>query len=535
MKDISEISLYVSDQLEKIQEVSLFQPLESLKKSTLKKLERRTSVRKNLSVKKLLIKLLKWMVPSFRKDQKAIFKTAVASLLSQSLWKGSKRRELCLQVARQIGKMYEVEDEESLTCLKEHIELLDNPKQIDFQFLILGEEVVKQVQCLLLDEMERSPINSKLQVVHLTGLEEFNFKTSYRKYKVHEITKEGLVTYQAHENKGTSSIRTKESIFPDLRGVVGQRLVHSEEELIGSYSGELSTVQNVLEQILCLLNLNGSSVKLTKDVAGEEEVTILFTSLYAWNEFELICRQKEAISRLNHQTLVSDGRAIRLRLLYMNIPFNAWARLPNPGETSAVIQDLNDKALIYLSYMAFSKLGLPKAQLEQWVWKLDEEGVDFFKKAEKQNKIIDAFRLSMKEILARLEMKHERLAHILTSLLSKKRSDGRVLRGMDYLLYLSELTHLLGIAHHKNCQQSIFRSAAAKAADKARHVFARLSQTPFLPGSSSPTDNHLFSSLYSLYLLWEEPEMHHNMSTGEEHLFQLVMRKNPETARYLSR
>lgn len=534
MRDVSEISLFVSNQFETIRAISLDQPLKIVQKVAVFPL---LPSRKN-RIALFAAKMIHWFSLNKQSSAEQLFLTAVALLIAEPLWrtmilKTEKMRTHFLNVVHQIAHVYGVTcDETDIETIERQIQDSTYLKTLAHSKRILGEAKIQQVQCLLLDELEKLPISSTLNITCVDGQSCIRFKTSYVKYKVHAIEPSGHIIYHCQIDKNTSSIRTQQSIFPDIRGVIGQRIVQSDCGTMSSSSGELSTRYHVLEQILCLLQLTSEEVSLLPSRSAPEKC-ILFTSLYAWHELDLILEQKEAIESLNGLLLSSEKGAYRLRLLYMNIPLNVWSRLPAPAETTAVLRDLNDQALIWLTYATFLQLELPREQLRTWVDAFDTIDKDFFHAAQMRLGLIDAFNQYKVDLIPYLQRQGAHLAQIVVALLTQKRPDGKALRGIDTLLYLEQLTTSLRILHHKNCQRATHRSSAAHAADKAQYAFTKIAQAPFLPGAASDEQHKLFEALYSLYLLWEEPTMHHILNTGEEGSFETTLCKNSEISRYL--
>ncbi|MBS0623133.1 MAG: hypothetical protein JSS62_00760 [Verrucomicrobia bacterium] len=540
MKHIQKLSLKVFNEFETISETSIYQPLEADQLIDNNASPLSLPARKS-RFKILTSKILKIFSPSPSVNKSSVFTTALALLITQPLWrniilKTNSMRTKFVEITQQVANMYGLSlDSHDLELLEKDCERSSSLKALARKAHLLGEEQIKQVQCLLLDELQRPPITSSLTVSYSSGHTHLDLVTRYTKYKVHALEPTGRIIFQSQQNKGTCSIRTRTSIFPDTRGVIGQRQVWADQEktLVGSYSGELNTTHHILEQILCTLQLTEQDVLIQNQAEASQDLCLLFTSLYAWTDFELICQQRESIQSLNNKYLQTQNGTYRLRLLYMNIPLNIWSRLPKPGETGAILQDLNDQSLIWLTYRVAQKLKLPLPPLEQWTKQLDNPYDDFFRAEHQRLAIIDAFRLYKMDLLPFLTTRKEPIALILHTLLSDRRPDGKKLRGMDTLLYLNELTKFLGIFHHKNSEQALHRSSAAKAADQAQFALTRLQKAPFLPGQSSEDEQHLFEVLYSLYLLKEEPELHQLMGTGESEHFQASLTRNPEIRRYL--
>jgi len=268
---------------------------------------------------------------------------------------------------------------------------------------------------------------------------------------------------------------------------------------------------------------------------------ILFTSLFSWTEFDLITVQNGAIAHWDGSILRTKvHKDLKVELLHMNIPFNALNKFPAPAEINAKINDINDLPLLKLVFESFQKLAIRSPRLEQLAKKIEQlptfKESAFLEKATFSQNIIDQFRLVKKKLTSQLMTVSETPFVIsLRALLTQKRPDGLPLKGIDFLIYLDFVAKELGYLHNKNSRHSTDRSAGADAADKAQYAFMKLTQKPFLPGYSSEEGVALFQVLYSMYLVWEEPELNAALSTGfvGEKFHRNFFQKNPETTRYL--
>ncbi|MCH9609261.1 MAG: hypothetical protein S4CHLAM45_14640 [Chlamydiales bacterium] len=540
MKDISEITIKLNEQDEKI---SLFQPL-SRKKRIEKWKNKETPLYLFTWIQLLTHKHFKFLLPQKKKNEEAKFKTVLASLLVQSkirsyLLDNKERREQFLNCIDEsaIKDLESNEIARRLTTLEDGTCLFDNTKQLYLQKMLLSKEETNQLLHEILTQIDRKPLLSTIEIVHSKGVEKINLMTKYKKVKISEIDPEGKIDYKSSEDQVTSAIRTEQNILPGKKGVVGQRVAYdlTSQSKIGSYSGALSSKFHVLEQILLLFENEDDQIHLVESHPSMKEKKILFTSLYSWNELGLISKQRNAIGSLNGKALKAGDEAYRLDLLHYNIPFSGWNRLPMPSESGAVMNDYNEETLIWLTYKTFKKIGLPTSDLEAVIAMLKELPKEYLKRQQKILHAVDTFRTlknwiisSLMQVIGQVD-----LVSTLTALLLKKRADGKKLKGIDELLYLDHLSTLLAIEHNKNCHNATHRSSGAKAADKAQRVFSHIQGAPFLPGVTDKLDASLFESLYTIYLLWEEPEINALLQTGSCKKYHHFLNKNPETSRYL--
>lgn len=571
LEKISQISIYLKEEKERINEIALFQPL--AQKSSFDEASKPIHQRKwsytyelpfmrrlSLKIQSFLFKKAPILIPSERLTSEAKFKTVLAILLAQEplrefFFSNVKRRENFFSAAREAalsigytdftvpssGNPFKISQGLTLITGKEK-SLIDDLAELNLQMAALGYQERNEILFRILNKVERPPITSILEVMHGNETEKISLTTRYAKYKIYEIdSRTGRINYRYTADQATSSIRTRDNSLPGVKGVMNQRCALDTEsgEWIGSYSGSLNLENHILEQTLFILKVKGEEVCLLDSAPEAEEITILMTSLFSWHEMSFIVDQHKAMRNLNKKVLqIGAGRFIRLNLLHMNISFNALNKYPIPAEMGAVIRDINDQALITICWDLWKRLGLFSSKLAALKEEIDlivyEQ--DFLKHQERLLDTIDAFRRLKPDLASQLENasdEHHSLACL--ALLKGKKSDGKTLRGIDMLLYLNNTARFLDYRHNKNCQNSTDRSAGANAADKAQHAFRKIQGSYFLPDHADEQEISLFKVLYSMYLVWEEPELNAALSTGfvGEKFYQNFFQRNPETTRYL--
>lgn len=577
IKKISQVSICLNVEKEKISEIALFHPLE--RESSFDERSKPISQRKwryssHVSfLKRLSIKAQQFMfkhapalIGQERRSIEAKFKTVLAILLVQEAIRdffltSTERKENFLQAVERAAHAFGFHSfsppietsplliSRELTKLpKKETSLVEDPMELNLQMAALDRLERDQILFSILNHVQRPPITSTLEITTEQEIESISVTTTYAKYKITESDPStGSSVYQFSENQATSSIRTLDNITPGAKGAMNQRKSTdaNTNELIGAYCGELNSMHHVLEQILFLLDQKKGQTVLMDTPPSRvpvQEIKILFTSLLSWNELDLIKEERLAIHALDQKILVTDdGRLLRLSLLYYNIPFNALNKYPTPAELEASIKDINEENLIILAFEALKKLGLSSETLQGSVSRLEElrsrhDEAFFFEKQRLILEEIDRFQLVKKWLIEQVEKREEVLAACLLALLTQKKPDGKPLKGIDCLLVLDYLARELGYLHNKNCCNSTDRSAGADAADKAQHAFKHILQYPFFPGSTSDMEISLFKVLYSMYLVWEEPEINAALSTGfmGEKFYNNIFQKNPETTRYLT-
>jgi hypothetical protein len=579
--EITQISIYLKEKAERINEVALFQPfvrntefnLES--KPIAARRWRYTSNipffrRLSLKFQSFLFKYCPLLIPSERLTPEAKFKTVLAILLAQEevrdfFLSDAQRREnfyrALSDAAYAIGyhqfspppasysENFPIQISRSLTKLEgKEKSLIDDLIELNLQMAALSHPERSEILYRILNRIERPPITSVVEIIGPTATKSIPLTTQYAKYKIKEFNEiGGQITYSYAENQATSSIRTQKNVLPNAKGAMNQRIVFDSDNQtwIGSYCGHLSSSFHVLEQILWILKQKKGSAQVIKQPpkgAVLYETKILFISLYSWHEIQLITDQRSAIRKWDQQILWLDGVYTKLNLLYANIPFNALNNYPAPAEISAKLRDINDEALISLAADAWHMMGISNeglSALASRVLTLRELGhTTFLEKEKALLEEIDHFRELKQDLLATLETLPANPFHLsLKGLLSDKKPNGKALKGIDKLMFLTHLAGELGYLHNKNCENATDRSAGADAADKAQYAYKKIYKNVFLPGYDSEHEQALFKVLYSMYLVWEEPEINTWLSTGfvGEKFYNNFIQKNPETTRYLVR
>lgn len=428
-----------------------------------------------------------------------------------------------------------------------HLSLIDDAIELNLQIAALNYQERSEILFRILNRVERPPITSVIEITGPEATKSIPLTTKYAKYKiVHYDELSGQISYTFAENHATSSIRTLKNSLPDAKGAMNQRVVFDTDTgtWISSYCGELSTPFHVLEQILLILGQTSGEVQLIEPMPGLnfKERKILFTSLYSWDEIGLITDQKAAIQKWDQKILRCGEEYFRLNLPYFNVSFNAFNKYPSPGEIKASIQDINDEVYISLLAESWHHLGLDSEELTAIATRtlslrnLSESS--FLERAKALIVEIDAFRKLKKVLIHQIDsLAPTDFNQAVKSLLCEKKPNGKALKGIDKLLYVDYLAGQLGYFHNKNCQNATDRSAGADAADKAQYAYQKIYKTSFLPGYEEEGAEALFKVLYSMYLVWEEPEINTWLSTGfiGEKFYNNFIQKNPETTRYLVR
>lgn len=574
LKEISQISIYLKDEVERVNEVALFQPLQQQAKfqENLKPLHSRKwspslalSFMEQLVIKfyHFIFKRIPSCIPSERLTSEAKFKTALALLLEQEnirdfFLSNPKRRKNFLlalkEAAHSFGYLdFSIQDEsddplqisKNLTRLpSKKRSLIEDPVEFHLQKAALHEAEQNEILFTILNKIERPPITSVLEITSNNFIESIPFTTQYAKYKIlYSDPPMRKIIYSCSENFSTSSIRTLKNSVPDSQGVMNQHLVYegSPEKNIGSYCGELSTSFHVLEQILFILQEKSGEVAFHDDLQSENaiEKKILFTSLFSWNEMDQIATQREAIRQWDHKILKSGTSYYRLKLLYFNIPFNVLNKYPTPAESKSLLQDINDEALIFITSDLWHYFNLKSETLETFSHTLEilkrTPHFTFAKREKGILEMIDAFKGYKENLIKALDELHHPLGHALKALLTYRKPEKKNLRGMDQLIYLNYIAQSLSYYHNKNCQNAPERCAGADAADKALNAYHKFHHLPFLPGYESQDEHDFFKILYSIYLVWEEPEINIVLDTGlvTEKNYNNLIQKNPESNRYL--
>ncbi|MEZ5314839.1 MAG: hypothetical protein R3E91_01305 [Chlamydiales bacterium] len=571
LEQIFQISICLKEDDARINEIALFQPLtqKTCFDEESEAIHQRKwsyvhdlsfSSRLTLKIQSFLLKKMPFLIASKRLTNEAKYKTVLAILLSQDslrdfFFSNEEKKENFFKAAKkaalEIGYIdfipssasdpLKISQELTLISGKDK-SLIDDLSELNLQIAALGIQERNEILFLILNQLERPPILSILEVIHKNETEAFRLITKYAKYKIEKIdSNTGRIEYHYLENQTTSSIRTRENCLPGFKGVMNQRYAFNAEtgEYIGSYSGALNLVNHIIEQILFILNVQDEEVYLIDSHPNADPKTILFTSLLSWQEIELIGDQNKAIYHLNRKVLkIGKEGYIKLKLIHMNISFDAWNKYPIPPEIGATIRDLNDQALIEIFVDLWQQLNLQSEQLAHLKKKIDflTHEKDFLKYHEAMFKLIDSFRELKPELIKTLEQYPEQdCIRAGIALLKNQKPDGKTLQGADKLLYLNVLTFYLDYKHNKNCKNSINRSAGANAIDKAQHVYLKITQHHFLPDYANTQEIAFFKVLYSMYLIWEEPEINAALSRGfiGKSFYHNFLQKNPETTRYL--
>ncbi|NGX60847.1 MAG: hypothetical protein K940chlam9_00319 [Chlamydiae bacterium] len=572
MDEISQISICLVEEAGKINEISLFEPLKKsaqFDEAAPPLAQRKWSYTHNLpfakriftKVQSFLFKHAPTLIPPERVTKQAKLQTVLAILLAQEplrdffLNNPERKRSFFASIDKLTQELgipaLETKEGESpleisrnLTMLpQKNTSLVEDLVELNLQMAALPLHERSELLQKILNSSLRTPITSLLEITKGSSTSSLSLKTSYAKYQIQAPVEEGEISYSYEKDRSTCSIRTMNQPL----GTINQRISADSEtgEILGSYSGELSHPENVLEQILLILEAEGKSVSLHEKKPNEQKVesrTILFTSLYSWLEMGKILEQNNAIQQLNKKVLEIGDRWIELTLLHINIPFNACNKYPAPAEMQAKIYDITEEVLIPLTWECWKRLGLADKTLEALAGRLETlheiSSLSFLEKEKHRIEEIDLFKEHKKNLLTQLEAHPlSPLTTPLKTLLTRKLPNGHKLKGIDFLLYLNFLAKNLGISHNKNCQNATDRTAGANAADKGQYAYQKLTEKPFLPGITTEEEENLFSVLYSMYLVWEEPELNTGLSTGfiGEKFYHNFFQKNPETTRYLIR
>lgn len=570
LKEISQISIYLKDEAERVNEVALFAPLQ--KNSRFDEESKPVRQRKwkytqdlsifqkiPLKIGQFLFKHIPVLIPRKRRSTEAKFKTVLAILLAQEPLREfflhhPKRRENFFESLKQIAISIGYTNfqlpqigtplamSQQLTQFKDS-SLIEDATELNLQIAALNSKERNELLFKILNQIERPPITSVLEVSQKENLENIVLTTKYARYKVKEINSlNGNIPFTYEEDLTTSSIHTLENIQPGAKGARNQRIVtNTEEQLLGAYCGELSTKEHLLEQILLILGHRTGNLSFHKTLPpGFKAKTkkILFTSLFSWNELGYMTKQHEAIHQLDQKYLKLGEEWIQLHLLHFNIPFGALNKFPAPAETKAHMNDINTESMIRLTWEYWQKRGLASHELEWIATRLlslsQIPEYDFFIREKHILEEIDRFEALRQTLAHSLDPQHAE-DQLFLELLTQKKADGKALTGIDKLLYLDLIAHYLGYCHNKNCVDAMDRSTAANAADKAQYAFKMIHNAPFIPEKASEEESSLFSVLYSMYLVWEEPEINTALSTGflGENYHRNFFMKNSEATKYL--
>ena len=517
--DITQISIHLKDGEEKTHEVSLLQPLEE------RSLRRGKKPKPSfLWINRLKTKVATIFTPKLTAE--AQFKTQLAHLLTQDLVRDHflddpQRREafyLALrEAAHHIGyrefahpapTLSSMDSAHFLTTL-DGFSLIEHPNRLAFHVARMKKEE-QPVLDSILSHIERPPLFSGLDIVQNDIETSISLATHYSKFRVLNVEEGGKVSYELFLNKTAPATQSESTIN---QKVVFDTSNAEDPTWLGSYCGDLGCPNRVLEQILLILQAKGE-VQISER-PSPLTCKILFTSLYNWRELEEVCRQRDAIRTLDGKTLEIGDERVTLKLYYYNL--NSIHRIPIPAETRSFLEDLNDECLIRL------------LEIEPYSKDLEKLPTDFFERQKIALATVDNFRLKRQEIAATID------DPVFKALILKHRPDGRSLKGMDALLYLEEASKRLRMFHNKNCRNGIDRTSTAKAADKAQNAIRKITGEAYLPGHND--HKQLFKVLYSLYLLWEEPELNAALTIGlfGKSFFRRLFYHNPQQAEYLAK
>lgn len=565
---ITQITIYLKgSQEERINEVALFAPLSlkaSLDLESKSIRHRKWSFYERLSfphrfflkIQTFFFKRLHFLVPEERKTAESKFKTALAILLVQEELRdfflsdpAQKKQFLkALQTAAErIGfKEFILPEEENsalsmakqlTTLFGKRKSLIEDPHELNLQIATLKLEERNEIFFEILNQIKRPPLVSHLEVQQDSTSLDIQMTTVYGTYSIENIDlRTGKIHFTATENKATSSIETVKNVATPL--VKNQRLVYDtsskKRTLLGGYCGALLYPLHVLEQILFLLREEGTYFLLdtVPSLKIAEDKFILFTSLFAWNEYSKAQEEHEAIDALHNKILKvvskeGQERYVRLKLYHQNLPFNAYNKFPIPSEIKANLQDMHD--LLWLQLLPRAALPLP-ASIEKLAERVDHLRTErnYLKKQQGLLEALDLFRPLKKQCLELLEKEKTPLSVALCSALTET-------KGIDALIYTTFLMQQMHVVHNKNCEYSTDKTAAAMASDKAATSFRKIHKRAFLPKLATAEERKLFEVLYSMYLVWEEPELNAGLSTGfvGEKYYRNFFQKNPEATRYL--
>lgn len=569
LDEIAQVSIYFvndQDQTERVNEVALYQPLakNALLDESLPALQQRKwsfastlpfSKRVALKITTFFFQKFPKLVQERRLTNEAKFKTVLALILSQEsladffLENEAERKSFfaALQNAAThlgyhdfISPPFHLSSDETarfLTKINE-ISLLDDIEELNLQLGTLKQAERDEILFHILNNIRRPPLTSVIEVATKRHSDRISIKTSYSKYKVTEINEEtGQIVFNYEDDKTNVSIKTEERLITNQHKIVDVTDKNHPYFLMG-VSGELLHFTHVLEQILFLLQIKGECFIEKYPPYVVDEKVIIFTSLFSWNEYDKIVDEHFAIEKWHGKILkfkkeTGEITYVRLSLHHQNIPFNAFNKFPNPAEMRAAINDINDKTLLFLCSKILDYFPLNRLAHE---YEMIRQKTDFIRKENDLLKAVDTFHRMKDEILTHIDSLTP--APVLTAikaLLSKKLPNNKTLHPIDMLNYLSLLIDHYSFIHNINCDDATDRSAGAISLIKAQNAYKRIAKTPFLPGSATLDETSLFRVFYSMYLVFEEPELNAGLTTGfvGEKFYQNFLQRNPETTFYL--
>ncbi len=540
---ISKISIYLKKDEEKINEVVLFEPLKrntSLNASQRIEQRKWTFIHPLSPLKRLSLKAqsfayrhFPFLIPASRLSTETKLKTVIAFLLSQEglreyFLEEEKLRTSFLTVLEEVAHLFGCRpflvstDDTALDICRyltwipeKNISLIDDLMELNVQMATLSREERNEILFSILSRVVRAPLHSVLEVTMGEETKTISLFTTYSKYTLFKKEKNQLY-FSCEKDRTTASLPIAHS-----QGTADQRMVWDETQgaLIGGYSGALNSYDHVLEQLFFFLGLQNEEVFLLNQLPQEsryEEKKILLVSLYGWNELQYIVDQNDAIRKLDQKFLqIGNKRYIKLNLLHQNITFNVLNNYPLPAETEAQLNDKNTLSLIAFTAEVGKREGWDFAPLEQVADRVEkiralEEGTcdQFLAKQKLLLQAIDQFKEIRKELPALFPAQNPLVA-TLYQLLKKKN-----LKGIDTLIESHFLAEQLGYLQNRNCTDGVGRTASAQAIDKALYAYSSLLKAPFLPEGATTDEISLFKALYSMYLVWEEPEEGIAWSTG---------------------
>lgn len=575
IEDISQISIYLIDEKDvtkKVNEVALNQPFASAEMSSFW-LHRKWSFASDLSFsKKLLVKIEAFFFQKFpffikeeRKNIEAKFKTVLAILLSQKelydfFLKDEEKQKNFFEAIKLAAKKIGYKDfalpplhftplqmgQFLTTISQQRISLLENLEEFNWQLTILDKNERDEILFHILNHIDRPPVKSVVEAHNGESTEKRIHTTIYGKYKVLGIDEQNQkVRFNYEENRsipymgigfGLGAMNHEEKVVINQHKVLDTTI--EENKLLIGVSGELLHHYRVLAQILFLLQVKGECFVEKYPPIEVSEKVIYFTSLFSWNEYDKIIDEHFAIEKWHGKTLkIVNERGeisyVRLSLHHQNVPFNAFNKFPSPSEIKGALNDINDKALIFLSDKILDFFPLNELARK---FEAIRHGIDFMRKENDLLECVDTFRQMKKDLIDFIDASHPACELIaLKTLLSKKLPNGKALYAIDMFYYLSLLIENLSFYHNVNCVNAIDRSAGAISLIKAQNAYKYMVKTPYLPGFSQEEEIALFRIFYSLYLVFEEPEFNAALTTGfiGEKYYNNILQKNPETTYYL--
>lgn len=545
---ISQITIYLKDSPleERVGEVALINPMARPLKDHR---HHRWTHQKGLSpqarfflgCRAFLLHHVKVLVSPSRKTAEALFKTAVANLLIhphlQEFFLSTEEKKesffKALQKGAEVAGYNFVphphqtipEIIQELTTLPGHRKsLIDNPSQLRLQNAAQASQKRNEILHTILNAIPRPTTTSVLEIEALNSLFAVELATQHARWEVFSIDETtGRIDFQCTLDHVASA--------KSENGAANQKKVIElpSQQIVGSYCGQILSKKEIMAEILFQLQdekITKASIHDSESFGIVEEKTFLFTSLYSWNAYEKILAEHSSFDALEGKVLqltYQSGRtrSAKLHLLHQNLPFNLWNKFPTPAEVKGQLQDLNDEMMIQLLPRLWNFLGKPNhGEIEEWASQIVQSRSlpDFLAKQKGVLGAIDAFRRKKKEIQALVSAESHEVAAAFTALLEGK-------KGIDGLIFTGVVCRHLALMHNTHSEHGVERTAGACSADKAQRGFSQIRGKSFLPGVASEEEEALFKVLYTLYLVWEEPE---------PTMKPVISAKNPETSRYLT-